>query len=308
MRAVPEKLRVDAVESFRCIEWEADRPPAGCNFHLHPECELVLTTQDHGRRFVGDHIGNYADWDLVLLAGRLPHGWASAVPDRDYRRRIVVVHFTRDCLGAGLFAIPEMRPVARLLNRAGRGLQVLGRTRADVAEWMREMPAARGPRRVALLLQVLERLAGSRELRPLSSPQFAPVLREEDDQRIDLVCGHIAEHAAARLSLAETAAKIHLSPSAFSRFFKRCTGTTFVAYVNALRVGRACQLLSVTDKNITAVCLESGFRNLAHFNRVFRSARKMAPRQYRQTLSRTFVANQRPERRPPRLRINLNRR
>ena len=35
-------------------------------WHHHPELELTLTLNSRGLRFVGDHVGEYGDGDLVL--------------------------------------------------------------------------------------------------------------------------------------------------------------------------------------------------------------------------------------------------
>ena len=46
-------------------------------WHHHPEFELTLTLNSRGLRFIGDHVGEYDDGDLVLLGPDLPHTWAS---------------------------------------------------------------------------------------------------------------------------------------------------------------------------------------------------------------------------------------
>ena len=38
-----------------------------------------------------------------------------------------------------------------------------------------------------------------------------------------------------------------------------------------------------TNKNITEICCESGFSNLTHFNRVFKSVTVMTPSGYKKT-------------------------
>ena len=46
-------------------------------WHHHPECELTLTLNSHGLRFIGDHVGAYDAHDLVLVPPNMPHTWAS---------------------------------------------------------------------------------------------------------------------------------------------------------------------------------------------------------------------------------------
>src|SRR3954454_13540183 len=46
-------------------------------WHHHPEYELTLTLNSRGQRFIGDHVGDYEDGDLVLIGPNLPHTWFS---------------------------------------------------------------------------------------------------------------------------------------------------------------------------------------------------------------------------------------
>jgi len=92
---------------------------------------------------------------------------------------------------------------------------------------------------------------------------------------------YIHDHLTERLTLAKVAKELYLSPSWFAHLFKKETGTTFGQYVTALRLEKAKELLARADLNITEVCLECGFQNLAHFSRVFKSAEGQSPRAWR---------------------------
>lgn len=73
----------------------------------------------------------------------------------------------------------------------------------------------------------------------------------------------------------------HLSPGAFSRFFRSRTGKTVPEYVNELRVGRACRMLAEGDQKVIDIALDCGYRNLANFNRRFLDVMQVTPREYR---------------------------
>ena len=135
--------------------------------------------------------------------------------------------------------------------------------------------------RLLALLGILQELARSREARPLASAGFVPSLRKADVERIDRVLSFLSERFDGDVSLPETARAAHLSVPAFSRFFKRRTGRTFVGYVTELRLGRACRLLIETDRAVSDIAYSSGFNNLSNFNRRFLEARRMSPRDYR---------------------------
>jgi hypothetical protein len=76
----------------------------------------------------------------------------------------------------------------------------------------------------------------------------------------------------------------HLSPSAFSRFFKLRTGKSLPRYLNELRVGRACRLLADEHVKIVDIALNAASKNLANFNRRFREITGLNPSDYRPPL------------------------
>lgn len=295
MQAIYEKVATPADSSYRCFVREDER--FEFNWHFHREYELTLIVRSRGKRFVGDDIAEYADGDLVLLGSNLPHTWASEIdaPNTGKPHRAVVVQFTTDFLGREFFHKPELQAVNHLLDRARRGLQVHGTTRDEVAPLVIAMETMQGLPRLIALMRVLDRLANADagEFRPLSSPEFVPSLRKMDQQRIDTVCQHIHARSISAISLSEIAAMVHMSPSTFSRFFKRTMGRTFVEYLTELRIGRACSMLMHTDRSVTEVCFESGFNNLAHFNRKFLELKKVTPRQFRKSFTGTHARDDR---------------
>jgi AraC-like DNA-binding protein len=202
----------------------------------------------------------------------------------------IVVRFRDDFLGNDFLHKPELQPVRDLLKRASRGLQITGRTRQQVAQQMQELARASGLQRLIHLLAILDELARSRELRPLSSAKFVPELGAGDQDRMGRVLGHIHAHLLEDISRDEVAARASLSAGAFSRFFKTRTGKTLPQYVNELRIGRACSRLVETDDKISDIALDCGFENLSGFNRQFQRIAGMTPKDYRREFQRNAAA------------------
>jgi AraC-like DNA-binding protein len=136
-------------------------------------------------------------------------------------------------------------------------------------------------RRLTLLLEVLDTLAHDHRARPLSSPGFRPAVANWDQKRITRVCDLLNREFTRPIKLAEAADMVHLSASAFARFFQRATGKHFTAYLTELRIGRACELMIETEKKIATIAHESGFENLSHFNRTFQRSKRATPREFR---------------------------
>ncbi len=251
-------------------------------WHFHPEYELTLILESSGTRFVGDSNESYEDGDLVLLGPNLPHTWLSdPAAAANFRHRAIVVHFAADFLGDAFSASPEMGEVSELLSRAARGLHFDSNLRDETAAAMAGMNKQEGLDRLISLLGVLQGLTlGGRSL---ASPAFVPFNRERDLRRIDRVCAFINERFQGRVSQPEAADVAGMTPQAFSRFFRKTVGKTFVDYLAELRVSQACRLLIETDLSVVEISLRSGFNNLSNFNRRFRKLRGQSPRRFRST-------------------------
>jgi len=72
-----------------------------------------------------------------------------------------------------------------------------------------------------------------------------------------------------------------LSARSLHRLFVRHLGENFSDYLGRLRIGRACMLLVETERPISVIASETGFSNLSNFNRRFRKARHMTPKEFR---------------------------
>lgn len=73
----------------------------------------------------------------------------------------------------------------------------------------------------------------------------------------------------------------------FCRAFKKRYGQTLISYLNSIRLMKAVTILEKTNKNISETAFSVGYRNVSHFNRLFRAIYKVSPRDYRKQLSET---------------------
>ncbi len=286
MKVVYHQVTRTAQESFRLLEVRGANHP--CSWHFHPEFQLGLVIEGAGHRVVGDSLSPLEPGDVSLLGPNLPHVWnfdADASPKNGTGGvHAIVIYFQEDFLGKDFLAKPESAVIRRLLIRAAVGLQVRGRSRRQVAALIQAMPAHAGFQRLLDLLQVLHILANSEELLPICSAGFMPQLPDANGERLRKVCDHVQAHLGERISRDEAAALAHLSPGAFSRFFKARTGKTFQDFVTELRIGRACRLLGDIELNVTEVALMCGFSTVASFNRSFRRVKQTSPSQYRRQM------------------------
>lgn len=83
------------------------------------------------------------------------------------------------------------------------------------------------------------------------------------------------------ISICYMADKLFLSESYFSHFFKSCSGESFRAYLENLRLSRARDLLLGTGKNIEEIARQVGYFNSASFGRAFKRATGISPSELR---------------------------
>ena len=96
------------------------------------------------------------------------------------------------------------------------------------------------------------------------------------DPRIDAARAHLARNLAGKLSLADTARVVHLSPGRFRHLFVEETGTTFRSYVVWQRLLQATAAV-MDGGNWTDAAHAAGFADSAHLSRSFRQMFGVSP-------------------------------
>ncbi|AYV46499.1 AraC family transcriptional regulator [Caulobacter flavus] len=84
-----------------------------------------------------------------------------------------------------------------------------------------------------------------------------------------------------RLTLAEAAEQVRLSPSHFSRCFRVSFGAPFSKHVTRRRLERARWLMMTTGQSLGQIALACGFADQAHFTRAFTNLTGGAPGRWR---------------------------
>lgn len=99
-------------------------------------------------------------------------------------------------------------------------------------------------------------------------------------EQIKSVLNYIRKNYATRLTLADLADILNLSPEHFCRLFHSITGKSPIDYLNYYRIECACELLSSSQKSITEAAYSCGFNDLGYFNRMFKKYKKITPGRY----------------------------
>lgn len=247
-------------------------------WHYHPEYELTFIVKGKGRRLVGDSYQYFESGDLVLIGPELPHTWVS---DSGLKGNCeaVVIQFSVEFIER-FTALDELSGIRKMLTLSNQGISINENKSASLKEVLKGLPYKSGIEKVTGLLHILDILS-TVKMTTLASPFFQPLKGRENEKRINIVCQYIQKHATETLTIHKAAALIHLSPSAFCKFFKRMTAKTFSDYVNEIRITNVCNDLLATDKQVAEIAYENGFETLTYFNRIFLKKKNMSPSSYR---------------------------
>lgn len=90
-----------------------------------------------------------------------------------------------------------------------------------------------------------------------------------------------------KVSISVLAQLCNMSPSQFTRAFKREFGATVRTYLVSYRIDRACELLSNSMLSVGDIAFTCGFHDHAYFSRMFRRHTGMSPSDYRLKESNT---------------------
>lgn len=250
-------------------------------WHYHPEFELTLIIKGNGMRLVGDSYLPFQAGDLVLLGSGIPHTWESDINAQE-NVGAVVIQFSEDFI-ASYMNSDAFYKIKKMLQSTVRGLFFPNSFSIEIEQKMLTISTEKGVKQITALLNVLNDLAFE-NYETLASAFYSPKNSKENETRINTVFNYIKKNAASTILLQQAAASVHLTTGAFCKFFKRMTGKTFSDYVNEIRIGNACNLLSHTDKTIAQIALISGFENQTYFNRVFLKKKNCTPKQFRMQL------------------------
>lgn len=250
-------------------------------FRCHINYELTSIENCYGKRFIGDNIEEFKDSDLILIGSYLPHCWQyyKAV-DPAIQPHATIIHFFPEFMGEELLNKPEARQLRHLFQNATRGIRFSGTTLIEAKMLMQQMLFTKGLHRVALMLQLLDVLANSKNYKILASPGYNSVENAEYADKINLISEYIFRNFQNDISLAEVASQIHMTPAAFCRFFKLRTNRTLIDFVKEVRIGFAAKLLLEGKSNITEACYKSGYNSVSNFNKHFREIKKLSPSEF----------------------------
>lgn len=269
------------------VKWD-DFPHFTFPWHYHSEYEIDYIVKSHGTRYVGDNVGEFSEGNLVLVGSNVPHLWKNAPEfynnDPSYRVNAIVIQFPGDFVQGLRNTYPEFQNIRELLMRAERGICFMGKDSELLGKELLHLLKLNGMERLLAFIRILEQMALAKNYRLLASEAFKSTVVAGSDQRLSKILNYIQLNYQNELSVEAIAHKFGMNTTAFCRYFKENTSKPMVQYINEMRVGYACKLLMDKTMSVSQICFESGFNNIANFNRIFKRINGCSPSEYRKKI------------------------
>ncbi len=100
-------------------------------------------------------------------------------------------------------------------------------------------------------------------------------------ERLEQICDYVEHHYQEEIMLQDAADELGLNKEYFCRFFKQNTGSSFIQYVNQVRINHIYQDLLHTDDSVQEIMERHGFFNQKLFYRMFKERYDCTPREAR---------------------------
>ncbi|WP_026971292.1 AraC family transcriptional regulator [Aliagarivorans marinus] len=247
-------------------------------YHFHHEHEIVLIEQGQGRLLVGNEVIDYQANDIFIIGANTPHKFCAAQDDDSIRS--VIIQFEPDCFGEMFFELPELKRINKLISQSRYGLKVTGEHHS-LSDKIRALIDKQGVYLLIELLGLLAEISEHHQLQLVSGHNGEPLLVKEES-KINAAIDWICENYFRDITLEDVADLTNMHKNAFCRSFKAATERTFVQFLTEKRVEHAATQLLQSDKSITQIAFDVGFRNISNFNRSFKKQLKQSPKAYRE--------------------------
>ena len=248
--------------------------------HFHDYYEMYVLLEDTAAHIIEGEYFHLQHNDLVLLKPRVLH--KTVYPENEAPKARLIIAFkipesppgfekqTKRMLSVFEEKIPIFRFTDELLQKLislFNDIYLLGRQNLLGSDLMIHL-------KFQELLYLIESNRKANRFVRLGST-------DSITEKIYTVTSYLHAHYSEELSLPELAELFSISPFYLSRQFSQVTGTSFVTYLQLIRVRDAQHQLLYSTKKIRDISEACGFTSFSQFNRVFHKFCGMSPTVFR---------------------------
>lgn len=238
--------------------WERDRSKEGI---------VLYCVEGKGTVTIEKTVFPVMEGDVVYCAPGTRHGYAadSQTPWSIYWMHVSGERLYRPCGFHRLFAKNPVQHIGLLpeLIFFFRSLIRNFESTDNTPKWLLSSLCAQ---------HILAHIATAPKLAPGTIPHV---------NMLNAMIHHIHEQAETRVSLDELIRNTGFSKTHACKLFKSFTGTSPIAYLNKIKMEKACALLTTTDLQISQIAYRLGFDDPYYFSRLFAQATGHPPRTFR---------------------------
>ncbi|MDD6057748.1 MAG: AraC family transcriptional regulator [Clostridiales bacterium] len=246
-------------------------------FHWHRELEILYILNGHATITMDGERHELNALDLIVMDFSKIHEVIYALP----QTMGVCIHISRSLLRRYL---PDTELLgihchSKLLSEEKQeAYDRLCASLKDLTVLYVNQKATYELRSTALILGILAELA-EHFAEPLTKASVDAGVGNME--RLEQICDYVEHHYKEEISLKAAADELGLSREYFCRFFKQNTGTSFLRYVNQVRLDHIYQELLYTDESVQNIMERHGFYNQKLFYRMFRERYGCTPTEMR---------------------------
>jgi len=280
----PFYQKLVALPSQSVIFFNEEKPHFTVPWHFHPEIEILYVVKSSGICYIGDGIHRFTEGEISIIGDNVPHWWKSDSkyldPENDTGIMALIIQFKKEIFDTNFINLHEMNAIKALIGKSQRGIQYLGKSRKILGEQILKIFRHKGIKRITELIILLDMMSNAVEYEYHSSIGYSRIINSYDFFRFNNIHEYIIRNFTKPIKLQDIAEKANICPTAFCRYFKQHTGRTFISFLNEIRIGYACKLMVEEKLPVYMACTESGFNNLAHFNKLFKRIFNLSPTEY----------------------------
>lgn len=231
--------------------------------HIHRDIELVYVEKGKTRAFFDRKPFKVASGDLFLAFPNQVHYYEGSAPGKYH-----LLIFSPEILLGIKTEIFDNIPTDNVI-RLPKDSQI-----PDLIDKINKAPKEYSlTEQSGILNQIMATVLREIELKPRI---------KTDNDTLQSVLDYCEKNYFEDIQLDNLSEKLHLNKYHISHLINQKLGIGFNAYLNALRVDKACDLLKETDKKTSDISSEVGFGSIRTFNRAFIASMNTTPIQYRQ--------------------------
>ncbi len=257
---------------------QTSKKATSCDWHFHNEIELFYLYEGSKIFYTKNQVVKLQEGDIAFVNSRVPHKTLTPALSRG-----ILIQFTDDLYFDEEFvdnyalAFLKNKEVDLCIFPAGTcvNIQLCECFKKISKEYLNKDKF----HNMYIKAYVFEALACLYRYNILVAPD--KLMNKKSIFDILPALDYISKHYCERITLDDVCSLIYTEKSHFCKLFKKATKTSFLNYLNFIRICHAEILLRQTRKSIAEIAIETGFSSPSYFAETFKKINLLSPTAYR---------------------------